>query len=82
VIPQTSIDQWRNIVPWSNDLQVEQDLVLSRAVIEIFSDEDLRQLVAMRGGTALNKLYFRGGSRYSEDSVPRKHGGYACNKTS
>jgi predicted nucleotidyltransferase component of viral defense system len=67
MIPQSSIDQWRKIVPWSNDLQVEQDLVLSRAVIEIFADDDLRQLVAMRGGTVLNKLYFGGASRYSED---------------
>lgn len=67
MIPQSSIDYWRSKSPWSSDLQVEQDLVLSRAVVEIFADDELRELVAMRGGTVLNKFHFAGGSRYSED---------------
>lgn len=67
MIPQSYIDAWRNTAPWSNDLQVEQDLVLSRAVAELFASAEVSQLFAMRGGTVLNKLYFGGGSRYSED---------------
>lgn len=76
MIPQSSIDYWRSKAPWSSDLQVEQDLVLSRAVVEIFADDQLRELVAMRGGTVLNKLHFAGGSRYSEDiDLVKMHAG-------
>lgn len=67
MIPQSFIDSWRAIAPWASDLQVEQDLVVSRAVAELFEDEHMHGLAAMRGGTVLNKLYFGGGSRYSED---------------
>jgi predicted nucleotidyltransferase component of viral defense system len=67
VIYQSAIDHWRNFAPWSGDHQVEQDLILSRAVVEIFSDIALGGQLAMRGGTALNKFHFSGGSRYSED---------------
>lgn len=67
MIPQSSIDAWRAVAPWGSDLQVEQDLVVARAVAELFDNDEIRDLVAMRGGTALNKLYFGGGSRYSED---------------
>lgn len=67
MIPQSYIDAWRSEAPWSSDLQVEQDLVLARAVAELFGDDRARELVAMRGGTVLNRFYFSGGSRYSED---------------
>ncbi len=49
------------------DAQVEQDLVMSRALIEIFSHPLLRETLAFRGGTALYKLYLRPPARYSED---------------
>jgi hypothetical protein len=31
MIPQANITAWRNVAPWPDDAQVEQDLVLSRA---------------------------------------------------
>jgi len=46
---------------------VEQDLVLARALIEIFSDARLVEAFAFRGGTALHKLVLSPPSRYSED---------------
>lgn len=67
MIPQSSIDAWRETAPWSSDLQVEQDLVVSRAVAELFADSGMHELVAMRGGTILNKFFVGGGSRYPED---------------
>lgn len=67
MIPQSFIDAWRETAPWSSDLQVEQDLVVSRAMAELFADQDVHERVAMRGGTVLNKFFFGGGSRYSED---------------
>jgi len=67
VIPPAHITAWRAIAPWGDDTQVEQDLVLSRAVVELFTDSDLAESLALRGGTALNKLFIQPASRYSED---------------
>jgi predicted nucleotidyltransferase component of viral defense system len=67
MIPQAAITHWRNIVPWPRDAQVEQDLILSRAVVEIFQDAQLATAFALRGGTALNKLHAVKPHRYSED---------------
>ena len=67
MIPQASITAWRSVAPWADDAQVEQDLVLSRAVVELFSAVGLQDTIALRGGTALNKLFLRPAWRYSED---------------
>jgi predicted nucleotidyltransferase component of viral defense system len=67
MIPQAQITQWRQMAPWSDDLQVEQDLILSRAMVNIFTVPFLAQELAFRGGTALHKLFFSPAARYSED---------------
>lgn len=67
MIPQIYITQWKKNVPWSSDYQVEQDLIIERALIELFSDTELREQLAFRGGTALHKLYLKPQARYSED---------------
>jgi len=58
---------WRSVAPWLADSQVEQDLVLSRVLVEVFSNTTLGENLAFRGGTALYKLYFPSAWRYSED---------------
>jgi predicted nucleotidyltransferase component of viral defense system len=67
MIPQAYITEWANQVPWQTNEQVEQDLVICRALVEIFSDELLAKSLAFRGGTALHKLYLNPQPRYSED---------------
>lgn len=67
MIPRANIITWRSHAPWRLDEQVEQDLVLSRAIVEIFSDPVLSSELAIRGGTALHKLFLAPPSRYSED---------------
>jgi predicted nucleotidyltransferase component of viral defense system len=67
MIPKPYIVAWRVRAPWSSDAYVEQDLILSRAIIEIFSDPFLRERLAFRGGTALQKVYLKEPVRYSED---------------
>lgn len=67
MIPQAYITEWSNSVPWQTNEQVEQDLVICRALIEIFKDPFLAGSLAFRGGTALHKLYLQPQSRYSED---------------
>lgn len=67
MIPQSDIVEWSNTVSWQTNEQVEQDLVICRALVEIFSDTYLSDHLAFRGGTALHKLHFRPQPRYSED---------------
>lgn len=67
MIPAQNIIAWGNVVPWADPRQVEQDLIICRALIGIFSDEMLRGELRFRGGTALNKLHFPAPLRYSED---------------
>lgn len=67
MIPKPDIAKWQEHSPWKRFYQVEQDLVISRALIAIFSDDFLRENLAFRGGTALHKLYLHPASRYSED---------------
>ena len=67
MIPRDFITEWRGEAPWTSDVQVEQDLIISRAVVEIFKVDGLARNLAWRGGTALFKLYLRPAARYSED---------------
>lgn len=67
MIPRDYITEWRAHAPWVQDFQVEQDLVISRALVEIFSHPMLREALALRGGTALYKLHMKPPARYSED---------------
>lgn len=67
MIPRAYIQAWRDTAPWVESYQVEQDLVLSRAVVEIFSDPLVAASLALRGGTVLHKLHLRPPGRYSED---------------
>lgn len=68
MIPKDQITEWRaSAASWANDAQVEQDLVISRALVEIFRVPELADSLLFRGGTALYKLYFAPAARYSED---------------
>jgi len=48
VIPADYIAEWRQHVSWVPSSQVEQDLVLSRVLVEIFGDADLAESLAFR----------------------------------
>ena len=66
MIPQDFISEWKKHAPWPQNHQVEQDLIISRALVEIFGHPLLAKSVAFRGGTALFKLHLPP-LRYSED---------------
>ena len=67
MIPRDYITEWRATAPWVQDFQVEQDLVICRSLVEIFSHPLLHDALAFRGGTALYKLHLRPPARYSGD---------------
>lgn len=55
------------VVPWAAQYQVEQDLLLCRAMVALFDDKFLSSQIAMRGGTLLHKVHLAPAARYSED---------------
>lgn len=57
----------QSVVPWPNQFQVEQDLLLCWTMAALFGDRFLESQIAMRGGTLLHKVYLPPPSRYSED---------------
>jgi len=67
MIPKAYITEWSNKAPWVNNYQVEQDLIIERALLELFSHSELYAHLAFRGGTALHKLFLKPQVRYSED---------------
>ncbi len=67
MIPINHITQWQKHAPWALQSQVEQDLVLSRALVTMYQNPLIQKSLAFRGGTALNKLYCNSSARYSED---------------
>lgn len=67
MIPQADVMHWRQHAPWLLDEQVEQDLVISRALVELFGAPEIAANLAFRGGTALHKLHLAPAARYSED---------------
>lgn len=77
MIPRAFITEWQAHVPWAAPVQVEQDLILSRLIVEIAGNELLGEELVMRGGTCLHKLHLSQPYRFSEDLdyVRRTHGG-------
>lgn len=68
MIPESVLIAWRKQeAPWQSYAMVEQDLVLSRALVEIYKNPYLKDALAFRGGTAIHKLFLQPASRYSED---------------
>lgn len=50
MIPATDIRAWRNVAPWRTNEQIEQDLVLSRSLVEIYSNRFSSENQAFQGG--------------------------------
>jgi len=67
LIPRAYLQEWSTKAPWPDLRQVEQDLIICRALCDLFSAPKLKGRIAFRGGTAINKLLFRQPLRYSED---------------
>lgn len=67
MIPRAFITEWRSSAPWISDAQVEQDLLICRVLVDLFSNKLIAENLAFRGGTALHKLFLKPPLRYSED---------------
>ncbi len=67
MIPQRTIAEWHKNVAWSTQDMIERDIVISKALISLYSNPIIQEKLIFRGGTALNKLHINPPSRYSED---------------
>ena len=66
MIPLDYITAWRINAPWPQLSQIEQDLIICRALVELYTHPVIAKNLAFRGGTALFKLHLQP-ARYSED---------------
>ena len=67
MIPIAHIQAWSITAPWPDPRQAEQDLIICRALCDLFNASALKGKIAFRGGTAISKLLFAQPLRYSED---------------
>ena len=77
MISEADIAHWQRHAPWPTLEQVEQDLVLSRLIVEVANHPLLGDELVFRGGTCLHKVWLDRPWRYSEDLdyVRRTEGG-------
>jgi len=67
MIPQAALDAWAQHAPWPDPADIEQDLILSRLIVDIASHPMLGNQLAFRGGTSIHKLHLPQPWRYSND---------------
>lgn len=67
MIPYDTVTAWGVSHPWPTREQIEQDMLLSKALCEIYSNDFLAGELVFRGGTAIHKLVLPQPYRYSED---------------
>lgn len=68
MIAKFYLDEWRQLqAPWIRVNQVEQDLIISRALVNLYNNQKVKSNLVFRGGTCLNKLMLNKPARYSED---------------
>lgn len=77
MIPRAAITAWGVHRPWPNRAAIEQDLLLARLIVAIYSHPTLATELAFRGGTCLHQVHLPQPLRYSEDLdfVRRTHDG-------
>ena len=67
MIHKNAIVHWRRNAPFTDDIQVEQDLLLTGMLSKIYAHSELSKKIALRGGTCLQKFFMPKVLRYSED---------------
>lgn len=50
MIPKAYLAEWRTYAPWLQDHQVEQDLLISRTLVDLFNHPDIANSLAIGGG--------------------------------
>jgi hypothetical protein len=69
VIPSSYIQEWFAVAPWPDSSQIEQDLIISRAICDLFNSPALAGKIAFRGGTAINLKLIANGINQAHKSL-------------
>lgn len=67
MIAQNHVAEWKQYAPWRTFAMIEQDLIISKALVCLYNEPKIKESLVFRGGTALNKLFIQPPVRYSED---------------
>jgi len=59
MIPKIFIEKWQQNAPWQSLDMVEQDLIINRALVNLYQNQKIKESLIFRGGTALNKIYLK-----------------------
>ena len=59
MLPRRYIEEWKEFAPWPEDAQVDQDLVIEKVLIQLFTDPFTQERLAFRGDTALHKIFLK-----------------------
>jgi len=49
MIPRSHIQEWAKTVPWQEPRQVEQDLIITNALLKLYSHPSLKLSLAFKG---------------------------------
>ena len=63
MIPRAYIDEWRDRAPWSQDVWVEQDLVISRAIVALYRFDEITERLMLR---MVNEALFAVGEQIAQ----------------
>jgi predicted nucleotidyltransferase component of viral defense system len=67
MIEKEYLERQKKYIRWKSNYMVEQDMIISRVLESLYSNDLIRDTLVFKGGTALNKLFFSPAARYSED---------------
>ena len=67
MIPASDITAWGVTRPWPSRAAVEQDLLLARLIVELYTHPYLRDELVFRGGTCLHQVHLSTPLRCGED---------------
>ena len=67
MIAEKNVTEWGSIAAWKTQDMIEQDLIIERALVELYKQPLVRENLGFKGGTALNKLFLNPQARFSED---------------
>ena len=67
MIAEDHINSKKKHIKWRKNHMIEQDMIISRVLESLYSNEIIRETLVFKGGTAINKLFLDPPSRYSED---------------
>ena len=56
MIPKAYITEWTQYAPWKSNEQIEQDLIICRVLVELFSDPFLSKELAFRVQLFINYI--------------------------